>query len=71
MRRATDVRDSGHTYRAVRGDTLWDIAAHHLGVGARWVRIFALNCVDMRHGDILAEGAVLKMPEPYRPAGHE
>jgi hypothetical protein len=24
VRRATDVRDSGHTYRAVHGDTLWE-----------------------------------------------
>jgi nucleoid-associated protein YgaU len=71
VRRATDVRDSGHTYRAVHGDTLWEIAARHLGGGARWVRIFSLNCVDMRHGDILAAAATLKMPEPYRPSGGE
>jgi nucleoid-associated protein YgaU len=69
MRRATDVQDSGHTYTTRSGDTLWGIARHHLGGGARWVKIFALNCVDMRHGDILATGATLKMPKPYVPGG--
>jgi nucleoid-associated protein YgaU len=61
-------RDSGHTYTTRSGDTLWGIARHHLGGGAQWVRIFALNCVEMQHGDILATGATLKMPEPYSPS---
>jgi nucleoid-associated protein YgaU len=71
VRRATNVRDSGHTLTVAAGDTLWGLARRHLGGGANWVRIFALNCVEMRHGDILAAGATLKMPDPYRPAANQ
>jgi hypothetical protein len=69
VRRATDVVDSGHTYTTRSGDTLWGIARRFLGGGRHWVKIFALNCVEMQHGDILATGATLKMPRPYNPGG--
>ncbi len=63
--RGTDAVDSGHTYTVRGGDTLWGIAAAHLGGGPHWTRIMALNVVDIGNPNIIHVGAVLKMPEPY------
>jgi len=65
--RGTDAVDSGHTYTVRGGDTLWGIAAAHLGGGPRWTRIMALNVVDLQDPNIIRTGAVLKMPQPYHP----
>ena len=65
--RGHDAVDSGHTYTVAAGDTLWAIAAAHLGGGARWTRIMALNAVDLLDPNIIRPGAVLKMPRPYNP----
>lgn len=69
VRRGSSVRDSGHKLRITAGMTLWDLAARHLGGGANWVKIFALNAVELQNGDRILAGGELKMPEPYRPGG--
>jgi nucleoid-associated protein YgaU len=67
VRRGTDAVDSGHTYTIASGDTLWGIAEAHLGGGARWTRILALNAAAIQDPNIIRAGAVLKMPRPYHP----
>jgi nucleoid-associated protein YgaU len=67
MDRGTDAVDSGHTYTVASGDTLWGIAAAHLGGGSRWTRIMALNAIDLQDPNRIRAGAVLKMPRPYQP----
>lgn len=67
VRRATRVRDSGHRLTITRGMTLWDLAATHLGSGALWVQIFALNAAELQMGDRIVTGAELRMPRPYAP----
>jgi hypothetical protein len=67
VQRGSDAVDSGHTYAVRSGDTLWGIAANHLGAGTRWTRIMALNVVDLQDPNIIRAGAVLKMPRPYHP----
>jgi nucleoid-associated protein YgaU len=48
VRRGTDAVDSTHTYTIASGDTLWAIAVAHLGGGARWTRILALNAAAIQ-----------------------
>jgi nucleoid-associated protein YgaU len=67
VRRGTDAVDSGHTYTIRSGDTLWGIAAAHLGGGARWTRILALNAAAIQDPNIIRTGGVVKMPRPYAP----
>jgi hypothetical protein len=67
VRRGHDAVDSGHTYTVRGGDTLWGIAQQHLGGGARWTRIMALNAADLQDPNIVTAGRVLKMPAPYHP----
>ncbi len=57
------------TYTVERGDTLWDIAAEHLGDPARYAEIAALNRgVPQPHGgaltdsDVIEPGWLLEMP---------
>jgi nucleoid-associated protein YgaU len=69
VRRGVSAADSGHTLTVARGDSLWNLAQHHLGAGARWTQIFALNRVDILDPNRIAAGQVLKMPVPYTPAG--
>ena len=45
------------TVTVVRGDNLWRLARTHLGAGARWQEIFALN-----EGRVQADGRVLTNP---------
>lgn len=68
VRRGSSVKDSGHKRSIASGDTLWGLAAQHLGGGSNWVKIFALNAVELQHGDRITAGGELKMPEPYKPA---
>ncbi|HEX7839097.1 MAG TPA: LysM domain-containing protein [Kofleriaceae bacterium] len=65
--RGHDAVDSGHTYTVRNGDTLWSIAAAHLGGGPRWTRIMAPNVVELQDPNAIRAGAVLKMPQPYHP----
>ena len=48
-------------YRVQEGDTFWGIAAAHLGSGARYPEILAAN--NMREGDTLKVGAIIKIPK--------
>jgi LysM repeat protein len=63
--RGRDAIDSGHTYTVRSGDTLWGIAQTHLGGGARWTRIMALNVVELQDPNAIGVGATLKMPQPF------
>lgn len=47
-------------YRVARGDTLWDVAARHLGDPHRWPDIAALNALDDTR--LLRPGEVLLLP---------
>ncbi|MEV0093717.1 BTAD domain-containing putative transcriptional regulator [Streptomyces sp. NPDC050738] len=49
-------------YTVVRGDTLWDIAAAHLGDPIRWPRIYALN-----KSRVQADGSRLEDPDLILP----
>ena len=51
---------AGKTYTVKAGDNLWNIAAAHLGNGARYKEIIALNGLK---SDIIRPGQVLKLPE--------
>jgi nucleoid-associated protein YgaU len=64
---AGEVIDSGHTLTVGRGDTLWQLAATHLGGGARWTRIFMLNYLELGDPNRVFAGATLRMPQPYEP----
>ena len=48
------------TYTVVAGDTLWGIAARHLGAGDRWPEIAAASRVH--HPDLIHPGQVLTIP---------
>lgn len=63
--RGRDAVDSGHTYTVRSGDTLWGIAQTHLGGGARWTRIMAMNVVELQDPNAIGVGATLKMPQPF------
>lgn len=67
VRRGSSVKDSGHKLTITAGMTLWDLAAKHLGGGSQWVKIFALNAVELQNGDRIRAGGELKMPEPFKP----
>ncbi|MGV9268099.1 LysM peptidoglycan-binding domain-containing protein [Kitasatospora sp. NPDC003701] len=52
---------TGPVHQVVAGDTLWDLAEHHLGDGTRWHEIAALNPqVDER--GMLQPGWTLRLP---------
>ncbi|WP_327025172.1 BTAD domain-containing putative transcriptional regulator [Micromonospora sp. NBC_01739] len=55
--RAAD-RDLGRSIRVVAGDTLWDLAAKHLGDASRWREIYTLN-----QGHPQANGYALTDPD--------
>lgn len=54
--------DAGTTYVVRGGDTLWDIAAHHLGDGARWPEIYAANRDLIADPDLIYPGQELRIP---------
>lgn len=56
---ALDGGYNGKTYTVKKGDTLWGIAEAHLGDGARYTEIKALNGLT---SDTLSVGKVLKLP---------
>ena len=85
---SSDARQAGHgepsagpqavTYEVRRGDTLWDIAAEHLGDGSQWRRIAHLNYdrvqpdggrLDRSHR--LQPGWRLVLPEPSAQGRHD
>jgi hypothetical protein len=77
-RSSTDHRrPDGEVYVVRHGDTLWDIAAEHLGDGARWRRIAAHNYGRQQpdgghldHSHVLQPGWQLVLPAtPGSPAG--
>jgi hypothetical protein len=46
----------------VRGDSLWKVAALHLGDGARWPEIFALNRDRVQDPNLIHPGWRLRLP---------
>jgi len=69
-RRGAVATDSGKTYTIISGDTLWAIAAAHLGSGVKWTQIFALNVINILDPNLIQPGQTLKMPEPYGSTGN-
>jgi len=49
-------------YRVAPGDTLWSIAARHLGNGARWAEIQRLNAAVIPNPNVIRVGTVLRIP---------
>ena len=58
----TDNRAAEKTYTVVKGDCLWNIAAKHLGSGARYTEIVALNPDKIKNSNLIYAGQVLKLP---------
>lgn len=50
------------TYRVVRGDTLWDIAARFLGNPLRWREIWAMNKALAPNPNLIFPGQVYRLP---------
>jgi nucleoid-associated protein YgaU len=70
VRRATAAGspvDSGHTRVIAAGESLWSLAAAHLGGGPNWTRIFMLSYEELGDPNRIFAGATLKMPKPYTP----
>lgn len=60
---APSPQPSGSTYTVVEGDTLWDIAATHLGDATRWPEIYSLNQgVIGDNPDLIYPGQELQLP---------
>lgn len=58
----TDNRETQKTYTVVSGDCLWNIAAKHLGSGARYTEISELNKDIIKSPNLIYPGQVLKLP---------
>lgn len=56
--------DAGRTHVVAAGDTLWDIAARHLGDGARWPEIYAANRDVITDPNLIHPGQELRIPTP-------
>ncbi len=50
------------TYTVVAGDTLWGIAAKHLGAGAKWSAIYEANKGIIANPNMIFVGQVLEIP---------
>ncbi|WP_102158769.1 LysM peptidoglycan-binding domain-containing protein [Zhihengliuella halotolerans] len=50
------------TVKVKRGDTLWKLAAKHLGKGSRWPEIYKLNKSKIKNPNRISPGQVLKLP---------
>ena len=49
-------------YEVVKGDTLWKIAAHHYGNGAKYPLIFEANKPMLKDADEIYPGQKLRIP---------
>jgi hypothetical protein len=61
----TPAPGTSGTYTVRKGDTLWSIAEHALGAGARYREIAALN--GLKDADSLTPGQTLKLPGAAKP----
>ncbi|MGW5643670.1 LysM peptidoglycan-binding domain-containing protein [Saccharopolyspora sp. NPDC003762] len=57
-----DIRPDCPRYRVTRGDTLWGLAARHLGDPHRWHEILDLNADRIGDGEYLLTGWILLLP---------
>lgn len=57
-----DNRTPQKTHTVVKGDSLWNIAAKHLGNGSRYTEIAALNKDIIKSPNLIYAGQVLKLP---------
>lgn len=54
-------------YKVRAGDSLWSIAADHLGDGNRWLTIYEANRDELKDVDFLRVGQVLLLPDDEAP----
>ena len=53
----------GQSYVVQRGNSLWRIAQHAYGAGARYVIIYSANPDQIRNPDKIYPGQVFKIPK--------
>jgi len=58
----TDNRVQQKTYTVKKGDSLWAIAAKHLGNGSKYTEIYNLNKDIIKNPNLIYSGQVLKLP---------
>jgi LysM repeat protein len=67
---ATPKVEAGNLTQSVRvhrGDSWWKLAQRHLGSGARWPELRAMNAVPSEAADYLREGTTVLVPEAVTP----
>jgi nucleoid-associated protein YgaU len=57
------AKEENKSYVVQQGDSLWQIAAKHLGDGSRYQEILELNTGTLENEDSLAVGMCLKLPK--------
>jgi nucleoid-associated protein YgaU len=57
------AKEENRSYIVQQGDSLWQIAAKHLGDGSRYQEIVELNAGTLENEDSLAVGMCLKLPK--------
>ena len=50
------------TYTVVKGDTLWGIAAKHLGSGFKWSALYEVNKGIIKNPNLIFVGQILEIP---------
>lgn len=62
LRTEEEPVEESTTYVVVRGDTLWGIAARHLGSGYKWSEIYEANKALIKNPNMIFVGQVLVLP---------
>lgn len=60
--RTTRAHAGPARYTVRRGDTLWGIAKHYLGDGARWLQVWHLNQRQIRNPNLIHPHQLVRLP---------